>query len=69
MPFECKNINFKYPGAPHHVFKNLSFQIAEPGFDALFGPSGIGKTSFAKMIIGEIDAFSGDIKTDGKPPK
>jgi len=65
MPFECHNISFKYPSAPYHVFHNLSFEIAEPGFDALFGPSGIGKTSFAKMIVGEITAFSGEIKTDG----
>ena len=65
MPFECHNINFKYSGSPHHVFQNLSFEITEPGFDALFGPSGIGKTSFAKIVVGEIKAFSGEIKTDG----
>ena len=65
MPFECHNISFKYTNSPHHVFQNLSFEIAEPGFDALFGPSGIGKTSFAKMIVGDIKAFSGEIKTDG----
>jgi ABC-type multidrug transport system ATPase subunit len=40
-------------------------KITDPGFNALFGPSGIGKTSLAKMIIGEIDNFSGEIKSDG----
>ena len=65
MPFECCNITYKYPGAASHVFKNLSFRFSEPGFNALFGPSGIGKTSLAKIIIGEIDGFSGEVKTDG----
>jgi len=65
MPFECCNITYKYPGAASHVFKDLSFRFPEPGFNALFGPSGIGKTSLAKIIIGEIDGFSGEVKTDG----
>lgn len=65
MGFECDNITFKYPSAGNYVFQNLSFQIAEPGFNALFGPSGIGKTSLAKIIIAEIEDFSGTVKTDG----
>ena len=52
MFFECRNITFKYPGAQNFVFQNLSFRLGEPGFNALFGPSGIGKTSLAKIIIG-----------------
>jgi ABC-type multidrug transport system ATPase subunit len=65
MPFECSNITYKYPGTANHVFKSLSFRFSEPGFNALFGPSGIGKTSLAKIIIGEIDGFSGEVKTHG----
>ena len=65
MPFECCDITYKYPGTATHVFENLSFRFSEPGFNALFGPSGIGKTSLAKIIIGEIDGFSGEVKTDG----
>jgi ABC-type nitrate/sulfonate/bicarbonate transport system ATPase subunit len=65
MFFECRDITFKYPGSTHYVFKNLSFEISEPGFHALFGPSGVGKTSFARIITGEIVAFSGEIRRDG----
>ena len=39
--------------------------MTEPGFNALFGPSGIGKTSLAKIITGDIESFLGDIETDG----
>jgi len=65
MGFACDKITFRYPGSTRAVFQNLSFQVSTPGFNALFGPSGIGKTSLAKIIIGEIDGFSGRVDTDG----
>ncbi|MGD2269893.1 MAG: ATP-binding cassette domain-containing protein [Desulfobacterales bacterium] len=65
MLFTCRDITFKYPGAINYVFKNLSFELVEPGFHALFGPSGVGKTSFAKIVTGEITEFSGQIHLDG----
>ena len=68
MGLECENITFKYPGSPGYVFQNLSFQIAAPGFNALFGPSGIGKTSLAKIMIGDLRDFSGAFSTDGATP-
>jgi len=39
----------------------MSYCISGPGFHALFGPSGVGKTTLAKMMTGEIKDFSGDI--------
>ncbi|MEJ2166287.1 MAG: ATP-binding cassette domain-containing protein [Desulfobacterales bacterium] len=39
----------------------MNYRIAGPGFHALFGPSGVGKTTLAKMMTGEINGFSGDI--------
>jgi ABC-type multidrug transport system ATPase subunit len=65
MLFNCRDITFKYPGSSNYVFKNLSFELVEPGFHALFGPSGVGKTSFAKIITGAIIEFSGEIHMDG----
>jgi len=65
MLLDCQKITYKYQGSPHYVFQNLSFTLNEPGFNALFGPSGIGKTSLAKMIVGDLKGFSGSIETDG----
>ncbi len=65
MTFECSNITFKYPGTPNYVFQDLSFEFSEPGFNALFGPSGIGKTSLAKIIVGHLHGFSGTVRRDG----
>ena len=65
MPLICDNIAFTYPGAERPLFTDLSFQLTAPGFHSFFGPSGVGKTSLAKIIVGEIDRYSGRVATDG----
>ncbi len=39
-------------------------KVTEPGLYGIFGPSGVGKTSFAKIVTGGIRDFSGDIRTE-----
>jgi len=62
MLIDCREIVFHYPGTEMPIFRNLNFQINGPGFHALFGPSGVGKTTLAKMIAGEITEFLGEIR-------
>ena len=61
----CHDITFRYPGAETPLFDGLDVVIDTPGFHALFGPSGIGKTTLAKIISGDIDKFSGQVKANG----
>ena len=61
MLLELKQLNYKYPGSVNDLFRNLNCQVTQPGFHALFGPSGVGKTTLAKMITGEIKGFAGEI--------
>ena len=61
MLLDCRDISFKYPGSNTEVFKDMSYRISGPGFHALFGPSGVGKTTLAKMMTGDIKNFSGEI--------
>jgi ABC-type multidrug transport system ATPase subunit len=65
MLLEFKDITYKYPGGVNEVFRDLSCSISAPGFHSLFGPSGVGKTTLAKMMIGGINGFSGEITTRG----
>ena len=63
MLLELKELNYKYPGSASDLFRDLNCQVTQPGFHALFGPSGVGKTTLAKMINGEIKGFDGEISS------
>ncbi len=65
MHLECRHISFSYPNANGEVFSDLNFRIGKAGFHALFGPSGVGKTTLAKMLTGEVRGFDGEILRNG----
>ncbi|CAB5169134.1 hypothetical protein D3OALGA1CA_5611 [Olavius algarvensis associated proteobacterium Delta 3] len=65
MELRCSELSFTYPGTTIELFDRLSFTMGQPGFHALIGPSGVGKTSLARMITGDITGFSGVLETDG----
>jgi ABC-type nitrate/sulfonate/bicarbonate transport system ATPase subunit len=64
----CHDITFRYQGAERPLFQGLNLRLDKPGFHALFGPSGVGKTTLARMISGDIHQFSGKIETDTAMP-
>jgi ABC-type Mn2+/Zn2+ transport system ATPase subunit len=66
MLIQCHDLNYQYPSSSTQVFQELSCRISGPGFHALFGPSGVGKTTLAKMFAGLVKGFSGEINTDPK---
>ncbi|MDY6952060.1 MAG: ATP-binding cassette domain-containing protein [Thermodesulfobacteriota bacterium] len=63
MLIEGNKLSFKYPHTGAYVFRNLIFQIPGPGFHSLFGPSGAGKTTLAKIVSGEINTHEGHVGT------
>ena len=65
MSLICDNVAFTYSGAKHPLFTDVSFQLATPGFHSFFGPSGVGKTTLAKIISGDIEKSAGTVATDG----
>lgn len=64
----CHDITFRYAGAETPLFEGLNLTIGTPGFHALFGPSGVGKTTLARIISGDIGTFSGEVITGGGSP-
>jgi ABC-type multidrug transport system ATPase subunit len=65
MRLTGKHISLSYPGAETSVFEDLSFDLSEPGFHAVFGPSGVGKTTLARIVTEDIAPGAGEIAKDG----
>jgi ABC-type nitrate/sulfonate/bicarbonate transport system ATPase subunit len=60
----CRNLGFKYDQADAPVFSQLSFSIPLSGFHALFGPSGVGKTTLAAVLSGAAAPSEGTVGMD-----
>lgn len=67
MRLTCRDIRYRHPGAERVLFDGLGFSLEEPGLHAVFGPSGVGKTSLARILTGDIDAFEGKVADEGMP--
>jgi len=65
MNLQLRNLSLRYPHSANYVFENLSVTLEGAGFHALFGPSGVGKTSLARIITGELRPETGHIRTEG----
>ncbi|MBS5886368.1 MAG: thiol reductant ABC exporter subunit CydC [Clostridium sp.] len=61
---EYRNVSFSYPNRKESIFKNMSLNIRKGEKIALIGESGIGKSTFIKLIMRFWDVNSGDIKLD-----
>lgn len=63
---EFKNVTFKYNKHSYPVLKDASFSIEKGQKVAIVGPSGSGKSSIAKLLLGLYEASSGEIFINGK---
>lgn len=52
MRLTCSDITFHYPGSDIPVLDKVNCVLTRPGFHSIFGPSGVGKSSFARLIAG-----------------
>jgi len=64
MLLTCSKLSFQFPRAENPLFNGLSCSLSLPGFHGLFGLSGVGKSTLAKIIAGELNGFTGKISTD-----
>ena len=63
---EYSNVTFAYPGRIEDVLSNVSLDIKKGDKVALIGKSGIGKSTFAKLLMRFWDVNEGSIKIDNK---
>lgn len=55
------NVDFAYPNQPH-LFKNVEFGIDMDTRISIVGPNGVGKSTLLKLLTGDLDATSGEMR-------
>ena len=64
---EVRNLSFRYSPSDPWVLENLNLHIGAGDFVALTGPSGGGKTTLLKLLLGLYEPTEGEILIDGQP--
>jgi ATP-binding cassette, subfamily C, bacterial CydD len=55
----CENIHYTYPETQQHVLKGLNCHLQPGTLTAVVGPTGTGKTTFAHLLLGYLQADRG----------
>jgi ATP-binding cassette subfamily B protein RaxB len=64
---ELRNLSFRYAETERFVLENVNLTIAPGKFVTIMGPSGGGKTTLVKIMLGLIEPTSGEVLIDGIP--
>jgi len=59
---EIENVSFTYEGGERKIFNNLTLTINAGEKIAVIGENGVGKTTFLKLLMGEVTPQFGTIK-------
>jgi ATP-binding cassette subfamily B protein RaxB len=65
---KVRELSFRYGVADQLVLDDVDFEVAPGEFVAITGPSGGGKTTFLKLLLGLHRPTSGTIDLDGRRP-
>ena len=63
---KVRELSFRYGVADQLVLQDVDFEVAPGEFVAITGPSGGGKTTFLKLLLGLHQPTSGTIDLDGR---
>ena len=64
---ELRNVSFRYAETERFVLENVNLKVKAGTFVTIMGPSGGGKTTLLKIMLGLLDPTSGEVIVDGIP--
>ncbi len=65
---KMKNVSLTYPGREAKALNSVNLEVYPGEFVAIVGPSGAGKTSLVDVLLGVLNADSGDVTIGGLSP-
>lgn len=63
--WQVEGLGFRYGPHDPYVFRGLSLTVAPGEVLAITGPSGVGKSTFAKVLLGLLPPTEGQVRIDG----
>jgi NHLM bacteriocin system ABC transporter ATP-binding protein len=63
---ELKNVSFAYPGTATQIFDDVSVSFRPGEFAAVVGPSGVGKSTLVRLLLGFEQPRIGQVLYDGR---
>ena len=64
---ELRNVSFRYSETDRFVLENVNLKVEAGKYVTIMGPSGGGKTTLLKIMLGLLEPTSGEVLVDGKP--
>ena len=64
---ELRNVSFRYAESEPLVLENINLTISPREFVTIMGPSGGGKTTLIKIMLGLLDPTTGEVLIDDVP--
>jgi ATP-binding cassette, subfamily B, bacterial CvaB/MchF/RaxB len=64
---ELRNVCFRYAETERFVLENVNLKVRQESFVTIMGPSGGGKTTLLKIMLGLLEPTSGEVLVDGIP--
>lgn len=63
---QCKNVSFNWPSTSKPIFSNIDVSIQSQSKISIIGENGVGKSTFLKLLVGEIKCTTGEIYRNPK---
>jgi ATP-binding cassette subfamily B protein RaxB len=64
---ELRDVCFRYADTEPFILQDVNLSIAPGQFITIMGPSGTGKTTLVKIMLGLLEPTSGEVRIDGVP--